>query len=86
MQDVQKSNEVPRKVTLKTYRVPTNLDKQIGVYEDVISAGKSKKHSSKRTMDEGVFIPDQRDVHLDTPASRHKRRRKYVESNVIAKN
>ena len=37
-------------------------------------------------MDEGVFILDQRDVHLDTPASRHKRRRKYVESNVIAKN
>ena len=37
-------------------------------------------------MDEGVFIPGQQVFHLDTPASRHKRRRQDFESNVITEN
>ena len=37
-------------------------------------------------MDEDSFIHDQQGVHLDTPYSRRKRRRQYVESNVITEN
>ena len=37
-------------------------------------------------MDEGAFIHDEQVVNLDRPTSRCKRRRKYVESNVITEN
>ena len=84
--DIQKSTEVPKKVTFKKISLPTELDQQIVDDEDVASTSKSKKHSSKINMDEGAFIPDQEVVHLDTPASRRKRRKQYVKSNVITEN
>ena len=71
---------------LKKISRQTKLDQQIVADEDVTSVGNSKKHSSKINMDEGVFIPNQQVVYLDTPTSRRKRRRHDVESNVITEN
>ena len=84
--DIQKSTEVPKKVTFKKISHPNELDQQIVVDEDVTSAGKSKKHSSKINIYECAFILDQHVVHLDKLASRCKRRTQDVESNVIIKN
>ena len=84
--DIQKSTEVPKKFTLKKISHPTELDQQIVVDEDVTSAGKSKKHSSKKNINEGSFIPDQLVIHLNTLASRRKRRRQDVESNLSTEN
>ena len=60
---IQKSTEVPRKVTFKKISLPTKLDQHIVVDEDVTYAGKSKKHSSKINMDEGAFIHDKQVFH-----------------------
>ena len=46
--DIQKSIEVPRKVTFKKIPLPIELNQQIVADEDITYAGKSKKHSSKK--------------------------------------
>ena len=46
--DIQKSTEVPKKVNIKKMSLLTKLDEEIVVDEDVTSASKSKKHSSKK--------------------------------------
>ena len=43
--DIQKSTEVPKKVTFKKISLPTKLDQQIVVDEDATSTSRSKKHS-----------------------------------------
>ena len=77
-----KINWSTKEGSFKKISRPTELDQQIVADEDVTSVGKSKKHSSKKHIDEGDFIPDQQVVHLDTLASRRKRRIQDVESNV----
>ena len=84
--DIQKSTEVPKKVTFKKIYSPTELDQQIIVDEDATSASKSKKQSSIKNIDEGYFIPNQQVVQLNALASRHKRRRHDVQSNLSTKN
>ena len=71
---------------LKNIYFPTELDQQIVVDEDATSPCKSKKHSSKKNIDEGSFIPDQQFVHLNALASIHKRKRQDVESNLSTEN
>ena len=83
--EILKSTEVPKKVTFKKIYFPTDLYQQIIVDEDATSAGKSKKHSLKKNIDEGSFIPNQQVVHLNTLDSRCKRRRQVVESNISTK-
>ena len=75
-----------RRFQLKNIYFPTKLDQQIVVDEDATSPCKSKKHSSKKNIDEGSFIPDQQFVHLNALASRHKRKRQDVESNLSTEN
>ena len=75
-----------RRLHLKNIYFPTELDQQIIIDEDATSAGKSKKHSFKKNIDEGSFIPNQQVVHLNTLASRCKRRRQDVESNLSTEN
>ena len=54
-----------RRFQLKNIYFPTKLDQQIVVDEDATSPCKSKKHSSKKNIDEGSFIPDKQFVHLN---------------------
>ena len=75
-----------RRFQLKNIYFPTKLDQQIVVDEDATSPCKSKKHSSKKDIEEGSFIPDQQFVHLNALASRHKRKRQDVESNLSTEN
>ena len=75
-----------RRFQLKNIYFPTKLDQQIVVDEDATSPCKSKKHSSKKNIDEGSFIIDQQVFHLNTMASRHKRKRQDVESNLSTEN
>ena len=56
--DNKKPTDVPRKVTFKKIPLPTELNQQIVADEDITYAGKSKKHSSKKNMDESAFIRD----------------------------
>jgi len=75
-----------RRFQLKNIYFPTKLDQQIVVDEDATSTSKSKKHSSKKNIDEGSFSPDQQVDHLNTLSSRRKRRRQDVESNLDTEN